>query len=370
MTMRKNKKQLFKRMVCLAAVICLIVSCSVTFASAEEEKPELTNIALNKPVEATSSYHPPEGFFHEEYLVDGDWDTYPGKDGNVKLGWNTDTTGELLYEDSVVDIVIKLEGAYKVEKVVLKPMQWASGDAFPRDYTLQASPDGKSWTDIVSATDVNAHAESNTEVQPIVYEFDAVALRFFRIHITRQSAMIDQSGSCTSALGEVELWGYTCDPSELPETEPETYTITFVAGSQIVDRVTFVAGATSVQEPPVPEKEGYTGAWAPYTMKDVNFTVKAVYTAIELETETETEVLTEKVTETETDATIGAVTEPETEKVTEAKTDAVTEPVKDTATETDTASASGTSEGCSSVLGFGALSLITVAAAFVCGKKH
>ncbi len=81
----------------------------------------------------------------------------------------------------------------------------------------------------------------------------------------------------------------------------KTYTVTFTASNQVVAKVIFEAGATSVQEPEVPAKEGYTGAWAEYTMADKNFTVKAIYTAIADPAESETETETYEPAESETD---------------------------------------------------------------------
>lgn len=90
-----------------------------------------------------------------------------------------------------------------------------------------------------------------------------------------------------------------------------TYTVTFVAGGVQVAKVTFEAGATSVKEPEVPAREGYTGVWMDYEMKDCDFIVRALYTEISEETETETETEIETETETETE------TEPETDPVRE-----------------------------------------------------
>ena len=167
--------------------------------------PKGTNFALGQSISATSDYIAPEGFYSAQFLVDGSWETLEG--ANVKLGWNTDTAVKL-GETDPVDITLTLDGRYALEQIVLKPMKWGNGDAFPRDYELQVSMDGKSWQTIASDTDVNAHAESNTAVQPLSYSgFDAVYLRYFRIHITRHSAIVDQSGAYTSAIGEIELYG-------------------------------------------------------------------------------------------------------------------------------------------------------------------
>lgn len=77
-------------------------------------------------------------------------------------------------------------------------------------------------------------------------------------------------------IGELTL-------GEEETTEPVTYTVTFVADGVTVAAVTYAAGETSIEEPAVPAKDGYTGAWEPYTLNDTNIMVNAVYTAIETE---------------------------------------------------------------------------------------
>lgn len=73
-----------------------------------------------------------------------------------------------------------------------------------------------------------------------------------------------------------------CKYQKKEETpEPVTYTITFVADGNTVKTVTYNEGATSVEEPNVPSKKGYIGKWDTYELNDSNFTVNAVYTAIE-----------------------------------------------------------------------------------------
>ncbi|MFR1758871.1 MAG: discoidin domain-containing protein, partial [Christensenellaceae bacterium] len=179
------------------------------------EKPAGNNFALNQSISATSDYIPPEGFYSAQFLVDGSWETLEGS--NVKLGWNTDTNVPLAETDPV-DITLALDSSYALERIVLKPMKWSNGDAFPRDYELQVSTDGKTWQTVASDTGVSAHAGSNTAVQPITYEsFDPVRIRYFRVHITRHSAQVDQSGSYTSAIGEIELYGYE-DGAEIVPT--------------------------------------------------------------------------------------------------------------------------------------------------------
>ena len=68
---------------------------------------------------------------------------------------------------------------------------------------------------------------------------------------------------------------------EEPVPEPATYTVTFMADGVTVAEVTYTEGETSVNQPAVPPKEGYTGVWEAYTLQNADVTVHAVYTATE-----------------------------------------------------------------------------------------
>ena len=109
--------------------------------------------------------------------------------------------------------------------------------------------------------------------------------------------------------------------------------------------------------------EGATGT------KTIPHIIKLVPYA-EPETEPATEPVTEPVTEPETEAVTDAATEAVTDAATEAVTDAATEAATDAATEATTnAPAATEKKGCGSVIGFGAVALITAAAAVVVLKK-
>ena len=61
---------------------------------------------------------------------------------------------------------------------------------------------------------------------------------------------------------------------------PIPYTATFVADGKTVGTTQYTVGSTSIDEPEVPAKIGYTGAWASYTFDVGGITVNAVYTLI------------------------------------------------------------------------------------------
>ena len=194
----------------LRRVLCFILAfLMLPFAAfpAVAESTGSYNFALGQQIEATNSYHPAEGFFSESFLNDGEWLTYA--DGNVKLGWNTDPYSGIKETDPV-DITIRLDGTYTLEKIVLCPMKWGSGEGFPRDFSLLGSTDGKTWFDVCAPqTNVNVKAADNLSVKPQEYVPDTpVEINYFRMHITRHSAVKDANGSASSALGEIELYGY------------------------------------------------------------------------------------------------------------------------------------------------------------------
>ena len=76
-------------------------------------------------------------------------------------------------------------------------------------------------------------------------------------------------------------------------TDPVTYTVTFVADGATVSTETYTVENPVVEEPAVPAKDGYTGAWETYDLSNGgNITVNAVYTAIEVEPAGPTNLLT------------------------------------------------------------------------------
>ena len=61
---------------------------------------------------------------------------------------------------------------------------------------------------------------------------------------------------------------------------PIEYTVTFVADGKVAGSDTYTVESRYVSEPEVPEKEGYTGEWEDYTLTTGDVTVNAVYTPI------------------------------------------------------------------------------------------
>ncbi len=163
------------------------------------------NFALGQSITATSDYVNPEGFFNVQFLVDGEWDTYTA--AGDKLGWHTNPY-ESIGETTPVDITLTLDGAYKLNEIILKPQKWSNGQAFPRDYLLQVSMDGIVWTTVAEGKNVDVAAANNSQVKPISYPITETQLKYFRIHITRHSTVVDvNTNAYYSGIGELELMG-------------------------------------------------------------------------------------------------------------------------------------------------------------------
>ena len=209
--MKKGSK--IRRLLC--ACLALLMLPLAAFPAVATESDKSYNFALGQQIDATNSYIPGEGFFNHTFLNDGEWLTYDAT--NVKLGWNSDPYSGITETDPV-DITITLDGTYTLEKIVLYPMKWGNGETFPRDFDLLGSTDGSTWFDVYPAqTDVTAAAADNLSVRPKEYVLgSAKEINYFRIRITRHSAVQDANGTASSALGEIELYGY--ESGEMKET--------------------------------------------------------------------------------------------------------------------------------------------------------
>lgn len=211
--MTSKKSSMIRRILCMGLALLMLPFAAFPAMAAESGKSY--NFAEGQTIEATNSYIPGEGFFNHSFLVDGEWLTLEG--ANVKLGWNTDPYISI-GENDPVDITIRLDSEYVLEKIILYPMKWGNGETFPRDFELLGSNNGADWFEVYPAQkDVSAVAASNTAVQPKEYTLsDPTRIQYFRIHITRHSPVKDASGASTSALGEIELYGY--EDGEMKET--------------------------------------------------------------------------------------------------------------------------------------------------------
>ena len=377
------KKSMTLYLACLCLALALL---PFTALSAAAEGTESYNFAKGQDIEADNNYYPPEGFFDVSFLVDGEWLTIEGD--NLKLGWNSDPFSGI-GETDPVEITVKLDTYYLLEKILLYPMKWGSGETFPRDFELLGSVDGEEWFAVYEARkDVTAAAADNVSVTPKEYVLDTpVSIRYFRIRITRHSAVVDATGAATSALGEIELYGSKDTAAE--EEAARKLTEARTAASEELKAYRAAKDNKDYREAQIAELDaalakGLEAVEAAQSEDAVTVEVGAAKNALDAVktdaqlTAEETEAPTEAPTEPETEEPTEEITETLTQP--EAPTEAPTSPAEDEDTDAPQDTADGTAaptepapaKGCSSVLWSGALGLLTaLTAAFaVCRKKN
>ena len=381
--MKTNKHFPVRALLC-AVLACLLLPFAAFPAMAEGEEPY--NFAVGQQIHCDNSYVPPEGFFDVAFLVDGEWLTYDG--ANVKLGWNTDPF-VFIGEDDPVEIVISLDTYYLLDKIVICPMKWSNGITFPRGYELLGSLNGTDWFEVYAPqSDLNAEAADNLSVQPKEYVLDTpVSIRYFKLRITKQSAVVDATGANTSALGEIELYGVKdtaaaeaaakalAEAKNAAKSELEAYRAEKADGdyreAQVAELNAALTGGLEKIEAAADEAAVASAVEAAKKALD------AVKTDAQLTEEEATEAPTEAPTEPDTEAPTEETTEAPAEETTEAPAEETTEaPAEETTAapaEETTLSAEGNTEpaksGCGSVMGVGAAAVLCAMAAAVALRK-
>ncbi len=172
------------------------------------------NIALGKPVDASSSLELADGLFHRNYLTDGQNPAtlMPGS------GWSTNVY-EPIARDTQVEVTVDLQGTYAIREIDLLPTAYNAG-TFPTSYKLSYSVTGKSWKTIAIAEEISGLAPTDV----LRYEAEGVVARYIRLTITKQSPIADGTGAFVSQIGEIEVYGTATESPEIDpfETDAET----------------------------------------------------------------------------------------------------------------------------------------------------
>ena len=167
------------------------------------------NIALGKPVTATSDYVAPEGIFKASYLTDGKnpFNLVPYQTHN---GWSINVYDDIK-RDTPVDIIIDLEQLETIAAIMLQPANY-DAKFYPASYQIMTSPDGNNYQ-------IVAVVENIEGVKPgdvLGYKVDNVLARYVKIHITLHSPYTAGTPAYISQFGEIEVY------SAVEYTEPDT----------------------------------------------------------------------------------------------------------------------------------------------------
>ena len=208
----------------LAMCLCSIPAISVF---AEDDTPELTNVALNASVEINDV----------NTIEDGtNWGAAFLVDGNTATAWHSDfinTAGT--NPTNPTQLTISLDGECEISSISVYAYAgnvYASSfwdppilvPVLPQAYTLEVfSVEKDAWVEVA---DYTIAAEWNIEVADPVemtYEFDAVVATQVRVTINENGGYYDPSfASGITLIGDVAVMGYALGGSTETETETET----------------------------------------------------------------------------------------------------------------------------------------------------
>ena len=171
----------------------------------EPDVEEEINIALNKTSKASSEYLDTKDgnkVYYSSLAFDGNYDKVDSKQSRWTS--NRKTNDEWIYVD--------LENTYNISKIIL---DWE--EACGKDYDLQVSLDGETWTTITEVRDNSAPKGSKHNVREYLYDQDVYA-RYVRMQ------GIKPAGDYGYSLWEFEVYGLTLK-SELKEYYDENKNI-------------------------------------------------------------------------------------------------------------------------------------------------
>jgi hypothetical protein len=154
------------------------------------------NLAEGKAV-SVSEVNPGNGYYAYA-ITDGIRTT----DTATAMGWRCSS------EEGYAEV--DLGRSVSINRVDIYPAgtAYAMGDAFPRDFAIQVSLDGETWTDVVVETDYQGAGESVP-----TFTFDEVEARYVRLTVTRGSG----NGF---AIAEIEIYH---DDGTLPGPDSSHY---------------------------------------------------------------------------------------------------------------------------------------------------
>ncbi len=184
-----------------------------------ELRKEATNLALHKSVKASSSF---ATSFSASMAVDGERNEVPGV-----RGWESADQTSVNHTEW---IMIDLGENVSINRVDLYPRNDPArlGESFPVDFTIQISPDGGSWTTVVTRT---GYPKPGNDVQR--FTFESMNARYVKIVGTNLRYNPADSIYAMSFC-EIEIY----DDTEAQETAPA------LAGTSWKGEVTLDDGST------------------------------------------------------------------------------------------------------------------------------
>ena len=132
------------------------------------------------------------------------------------------------------------------------------------------------------AFDVTVNAIYTPIQYTVTFVVDGIKINVFYYTVEDKNFANPPVPPKTGYEGEWEVYTLTTgDVTVNAVYTPVEYTVTFMADGKEAGSVTYTVENKDITEPPVPEKEGYTGEWEEYRLSAESIIVHAVYTPIE-----------------------------------------------------------------------------------------
>ena len=317
-----------------------------------DEKDDMVNVAINKGVSINN------GNVTDFPLLL--WGTSYLTDGTRYSAWVNNPEEIISSATAPTILTIDLVDVYEISCIELYPYvleveEGMEGSTMPTAFSVEVySEDTRSWVEVGRTTD--AYVEPGQELETVfTYEFDTVSASRVRVIITADSEYLMETMETPTgmtAIGEIAVWSLADSETEIEsedESEMESELDTEVESESEMESEL----DTEVESESEMESELDTEVESESEMESELDTEVESESEMESELDTEVESETEPATETESDVISG--TEPESVTVAETKAPETEAPVADT--------------GCASVVGLGAVAVLTAAAAAVALKK-
>lgn len=275
-----------------------------------DEKDDMVNVAINKGVSINN------GNVTDFPLLL--WGTSYLTDGTRYSAWVNNPEEIISSATAPTILTIDLVDTYEISCIEVYPyvLESLEGSTMPTAFTVEVySEDTRTWVEVGRTTD--AYVEPGQELDTVfTYEFDTVSASRVRVIITADSAYvyseyIEEMLTGVTAIGEIAVWSLVDSETEI-EDESEM------------------------------ESE------------------------LDTEVESESEMESELDTETEIESEVESEIESESEMIAETEAESVIETETKAVAETEAPAAD---TGCASVIGLGAVAVLTAAAAAVALKK-
>ena len=207
----------------------------------------------------------------------------PAKAGYLGA-WEAYTLGAADIEINAVYEAIEYTATFKADGVVVDTVKFTVEDTFITEPTVPAKLGYTgAWEAYTLGTeDITINAIYEAIEYTATFMADGVVVD--TVKFTVEDTFITEP-RVPAKLGYTGAWeAYTLGAADITINAEYTaieYTATFKADGVVVDTVKFTVEDTSITEPRVPAKVGYTGVWEAYTLGTEDITINAVYTAIE-----------------------------------------------------------------------------------------